>query len=229
MGDYAVFLVWMQWVCILAIGLLLGLAVGEETELEGFLRNWQTLIAGILAVGAALFTVNEMRRVEDRQQNRHEELMSLNLRADRLRIARVSGYVPFALNEPANGLLEYAGKVLALPMDAMRDEAQPIAGVMNTSLTTIEEAINWEVVDEAKHLFSEDAAIALRKIRKKLPLCHSRVSEWLRLHSSPNMPVVVGEGQVEKAAGYLAVLCGELHSACAEFREEIEALSTQYK
>jgi len=117
-------LTWALWATILSVGIFVGLALGDATALEAMLWRWQTLVAGILAIAAALFTMNEMRRIEEKQQRRHDELMSLNLAGDRLRVARVSGYVPFALEHPADGLIGCADKARSRPSHTDRVEAQ---------------------------------------------------------------------------------------------------------
>lgn len=53
------------------------------------LYNYQTLITGILAVGAAGLTINQMRSDDKAAQRRHEQQTSLTLRADALKVDRV--------------------------------------------------------------------------------------------------------------------------------------------
>ncbi|RJG46463.1 hypothetical protein [Mesorhizobium sp. DCY119] len=74
----------------IAIGIFLGLALADISAGERDLWEWQTLIAGILAVAAAGITVFQMQRIDARQHERHGEVMALNLRADRLRIQRAT-------------------------------------------------------------------------------------------------------------------------------------------
>ncbi|AYM56350.1 hypothetical protein At1D132_03330 [Agrobacterium fabrum] len=50
--------------------------------------DFQTLFTGILAIGAAAFTIIQSRIIEERQQIRHEQLFDLQVRPDKLRIAR---------------------------------------------------------------------------------------------------------------------------------------------
>lgn len=75
---------------LVGIGIFVGLMIADASTAEHYLSEWQTLVAGILAVIAAAWTVGEMRRNDEMQQARHEELMRLNLRADRLRVARAT-------------------------------------------------------------------------------------------------------------------------------------------
>ena len=51
--------------------------------------DFQTLLTGLLAVGAASWTVMTMERTDKEAERRHRQLVQLNLRADRLRIDRL--------------------------------------------------------------------------------------------------------------------------------------------
>jgi hypothetical protein len=53
-----------------------------------FIFNYQTLIAGVLAVGAAYATVRQMQRSDIRSDERHEELVRFGLRADKIKVER---------------------------------------------------------------------------------------------------------------------------------------------
>lgn len=80
----------MQAVTAVVAGIFIGVALTDSTTSEFWLYRYQTIIAGILAIVAAGWTVVEMRRTDQRQQLRHEELMKINLRADRLRARRAA-------------------------------------------------------------------------------------------------------------------------------------------
>lgn len=69
---------------LIALGMAIGGALSEGLAFEEWLYRWSTLIAGVLAVSAAAITVNAMMATDKRQQRRHEELMKLNLRSERL-------------------------------------------------------------------------------------------------------------------------------------------------
>ncbi|WJI81494.1 MULTISPECIES: hypothetical protein [unclassified Mesorhizobium] len=72
-----------------------------EAPFALWLYKWATLLAGILAVAAALLTVNQMQKIDDqqarrvqeseeRQQDRHAHNVRLTLRADSLRAERAA-------------------------------------------------------------------------------------------------------------------------------------------
>lgn len=62
---------------------------GARHWLAAFIYDFQTLIAGILAVGAAGWTVVTMEKTDREAANRHSQLVELQLRPDSLRIQRM--------------------------------------------------------------------------------------------------------------------------------------------
>ncbi len=74
-----------RWVCY-------GYAVNESC-VRRLLYDFQTLITGIAAVGAAALTVWTMQSTDRRQQQRHDHLVALNLRTEYLTLERA--IVPF--------------------------------------------------------------------------------------------------------------------------------------
>ncbi|MGO7593764.1 hypothetical protein [Rhizobium leguminosarum] len=62
---------------------------GPSGALATFINQYQTLITGIAAVGAAYLTVRQMRATDSEAQRRHEEIAQLMIRADKLRIERM--------------------------------------------------------------------------------------------------------------------------------------------
>jgi hypothetical protein len=116
-------LTYVLWAAILGIGFFLGMAAAVASGFVEFLGSWQTLLAGVLAVCAALFTVNEMRRNEERQHARHEDLMRLTQRADRLRIDRAAACLVSL--EPQAGFVTEA--VTGLEIDDAESLTPPLA------------------------------------------------------------------------------------------------------
>lgn len=87
---------------VIAVALFAGLTLpvlfGEPRIVDGSrggdrwrntIYDFQTLIAGILAVAAAFVTVRQMQITDEAAENRHSQLVQLSLRPDRLRIERV--------------------------------------------------------------------------------------------------------------------------------------------
>lgn len=81
---------------VVLLALLLPTLFGEAREKDGtggdawrnVIQDFQTLFAGILAVGAAYATIWQMQKTDARSDLRHQELMRLNVRADALEIER---------------------------------------------------------------------------------------------------------------------------------------------
>lgn len=57
---------------------------------DSWLQNWSTLVAGVLALFAGLLTVAVMIYIDEKQARRHDELVALNVRADRLKVMRTT-------------------------------------------------------------------------------------------------------------------------------------------
>lgn len=140
---------------LLAIGILVGLMLADISSIEHVASEWQTLIAGILAVIAAVWTVTEMRRSDGAQQIRHDQQMSLNLRADRLRARRAA--FPFALHfsTVASVLAEYDVD----QFDGMnRNELTTAVAVMRQCWLQMHKFLNEKSIVEAKDLFDSNMA-----------------------------------------------------------------------
>lgn len=138
---------------LLAIGFLVGMMVADVSSVEHFASEWQTLIAGILAVIAAAWTVREMRRNDGAQQVRHEQLMQLNLRADRLRARRAA--FPYGLQ-----LATVGEKVQTYDPDGFDD--MPIqlkreaVGILMQCREQLQKLLVEPSVVEAKDMFGSD-------------------------------------------------------------------------
>jgi hypothetical protein len=53
-----------------------------------FLNKYQTLIGGVLAIFAAILTIGQMRKSDEVNQKRHDQLIELSLRGEHLQVAR---------------------------------------------------------------------------------------------------------------------------------------------
>lgn len=73
---------------LLAVALLFMSFADGRASGETWVYRYQTLIAGVLALGAAWWTVQTMQTTDLKAHHRHEQIMDLSIRADRLRIER---------------------------------------------------------------------------------------------------------------------------------------------
>lgn len=94
--------IWVMLGLILLVVFFLPIFFGQERVVEGqhggdswrnIIYDFQTLFTGVLAVGAAAFTIIQSRAIDARQQQRHEQLFDLQVRPDRLRLARAWGKI----------------------------------------------------------------------------------------------------------------------------------------
>lgn len=85
-------------VLVIAIALVLPIVFGEPRSIKdqtggngwrNFVFDFQTLITGVLAIGAAYFTIRSSQKIDKEAERRHHELVGLTLRADRLRVDRL--------------------------------------------------------------------------------------------------------------------------------------------
>lgn len=67
-----------------------------------FLDKFQTLLTGLLAVGAAGYTINEMVRSDARQEQRHRETIEISMLPSKLAVARVAEFLPGRLRHFCN-------------------------------------------------------------------------------------------------------------------------------
>lgn len=105
---------------LVALGMALGAAIDSELSMENWLYRWSTLLAGILAVSAAFITVRAMMHTDVRQQFRHEQLMKLNLRSERLIAVRAAELWANPLRHRAQEFEVFRSK---LPEDNQKIEA----------------------------------------------------------------------------------------------------------
>ncbi|QIO60668.1 TrbC/VirB2 family protein [Rhizobium leguminosarum] len=76
-------------IVVVAAALLIPAVAGGVADPWGkFVSDFQTLITGLAAVGAATWTISVMEKTDARQGERHAQLIELSLRGDRLAVER---------------------------------------------------------------------------------------------------------------------------------------------
>lgn len=114
-------------------GLILPILFGEPAVVDGRTggdpwRNWvydfQTLITGLAAVGAATWTISVMERTDRKQADRHRELVELNQRSDLRRLER-------AIEPQLEELADIAGSLAASELDPALFKDEPGDPVYN--------------------------------------------------------------------------------------------------
>ncbi|MER9590934.1 hypothetical protein NKI94_19275 [Mesorhizobium australicum] len=86
--------VWFIAVVAATLGFVAGLAWTDFRSDGNPLEAYQTLIVGLAAVAAAYATINAMNRTDDKAQKRHEDLVRLTLRADKIAADRAAYTAP---------------------------------------------------------------------------------------------------------------------------------------
>lgn len=137
----------------------------ENNQLWLFVYKFQTLITGIFAIIAALITVRAMRKTDEKQEHRHRELISLNLRRDRMIVRR-------AIN-PQLGLIAWYMKQLRRRIEYFKqdDQFQRI-GIISTDFaknitnecTMILEFTARPQIKEVEPLLSPDGFSAIQDL-----------------------------------------------------------------
>lgn len=91
--------IWVLAGIVLCVVILPPIFFGEPRVVDGqsggdswrnILYDFQTLFTGILALGAAALTIVQSRLVDERQQKRHNDLLELQMRPDKLRVERAN-------------------------------------------------------------------------------------------------------------------------------------------
>lgn len=92
---------WILAVLVLVTLLLAPIFLSEPRKVDGehggdtwrnIIYDFQTLFTGILAIGAATITIMQSRKIDERQQKRHDDMFDLQVRPDKLRLARAYAF-----------------------------------------------------------------------------------------------------------------------------------------
>jgi Na+/melibiose symporter-like transporter len=116
----------------LLAGFLFGIVATDASSSEFWLYRYQKIIAGILAIAAAAWTVFEMRRQDERQQLRHEERITLGVRADRLTVFRYRDVYLATILSQSEKLTAAIATIDAARESAARDHKMVQASVVRS-------------------------------------------------------------------------------------------------
>ncbi|MER9069275.1 hypothetical protein NKH84_22345 [Mesorhizobium sp. M0902] len=148
----------MQAVTAVLAGIFIGVALTDTTTSEFWLYRYQTLVAGILAIIAAGWTVFEMRRTDGRQDQRHIELVKLNVRADRLKASRAAYIFPKTFRRFAD---ELAGMMPTIASWNDQDSLQDIFRSkpnFEEFLEDVESTLLMKPITDAQDIFDDRAS-----------------------------------------------------------------------
>jgi len=193
------------------MGVALGIAIGGVATFHDPLRKWQTLIAGVLAIGAAFLTVAAMFAADRHQQNRHDSLVKLNLRADRLQIERAHD----VLWKYENVLPSFSTNLEAF-MRRVNQEPDlsppPSLQLIKAGLEHFGAALNDPMVADAQKLFSAN-----------LVQCYRSTMFFCRVGTREDYTLVqIANGQMEKIdEAHMSRAVGEIAA--------LQAFATEYR
>lgn len=205
---------------LVVIGVCIGGLISEVSTAERYLSDWQTLIAGILAVVAAAWTVGEMRRNDTMQQVRHEELMQLNLRADRLRARRAA--LPAADEIAICIPIIVEGYRVTKSTEFTSREHKVHAKELYNAFENASGSFGYVNVSDAKDMFGSHMSFTYYRIIEILNDISYMREIMLAYVSSSN--VAVGKSDVD----YYIELAGRAASYLDTFAKDLRQLAAHY-
>jgi hypothetical protein len=143
----------MQAVTAVLAGIFIGVALADSTTSEFWLYRYQTILAGILAIVAAGWTVVEMRRSDDRQERRHGELVKLGVRADGLKAARAAHTFPGAIRTFAKVCDQLSASVASWSEGLTTSEINDLANAANALSDDIQKTLSFKAITDARDIF----------------------------------------------------------------------------
>lgn len=238
--------IWVLAFIILLAGLFLPIFFGEARTVEdqhggdpwrNIIYDFQTLFTGILAVGAATFTIIQSRIIDERQQLRHEQLFELQVRKDKLRLARAWGQANSiaTARDTMRSLLtrmEHEGDG-----DLSRENRTLIGGL--TLLTNLETSyLSTPEIREVRDLFDGDLHETLNGLQQRLAslaIVYRRlivsVGQSVQIEDIPGVihSVQYTTEQRAKDLNRVYALLDHTLRACDEFLVKFESLAKEYK
>ncbi|MER8867097.1 hypothetical protein NKI19_25900 [Mesorhizobium sp. M0751] len=154
----------MQAVTAVLAGIFIGVALTDSTTSEFWLYRYQTMIAGILAIIAAGWTVFEMRRSDERQQQRHDDLVALTLRADGAAVRRAAQFVQVI--EAVIG----CATLFVANYEKQKRNAFPKPAIANEAVETVEmfaKLIDSEAVFDCRKLFGPEMSMTYQYLQMR--------------------------------------------------------------
>ncbi|RWH88003.1 MAG: hypothetical protein EOR77_25775 [Mesorhizobium sp.] len=156
---------WFLAVVTAVIGFIVGMAWSDLNHQAGWLYQYQTLVTGVLAVSAAFITVNAMNKTEERQQKRHDELIRVSQRADRLTAQR-AGHMKDYFRKVAVELAEVQGTFDAFDASNPNPPRATDAQIDKISymIELLRLGLEMDVIKSSKHLFGAKMSVSYERL-----------------------------------------------------------------
>lgn len=215
-------------VCVIA-GVLLGLALADVSRFDEWLSQWQTLIAGLLAIAAALITVSQMQLTDERQNSRHSELVKVGLRAERIKVARASDYAASEFRRDAARLADLIHILLPATLTPRWEPSPDLVGEIR-ALGAVTTRLNYlaknPAIIDAEPLFNA----AMVKTRERILACgyvdHTGEAVFRQILGLEIKSIFYADGTGQTLTTWSRV--ARLPEYCVEFADQLERLKADY-
>lgn len=171
-------LVLLAFGIVAAIGFLCGIATDQQYEVEPWLKRWETLTAGALAVAAAFVTVAAMLQQDEKQQERHEQLLNLALRGDAVKAQRASKFIDILTAITVEATNELAAD-LEKPVE-VRERARNLKKALENLNQQIGRVIGARSLGDSYQIFDAETAYAFDMLYTASMQTVSDEMEWAR-------------------------------------------------
>ncbi|MGX9143676.1 hypothetical protein [Mesorhizobium sp. 128a] len=209
---------------LLFIGFQMGAIWGAQPGVNGWLYMWQTLFAGLMAIGAALLTVFAMFRTDAKQQERHNEIYALTLRRDILAVERAAHMDDF-YRRLADDIAATTEKVKAkLENGTVRPSEDDVDALINLG-KRFNIAVNMTLVKSAADLFGPRMAQVYEALGFAMPGLEIGVND---LHK---MNLARGDAADHKLHAEVLHYIGDINHyihSLVEFADCLVALGDRY-
>lgn len=237
----------LVWIGI-SVGLPVTFVGAHAPSLHEWLWSFQTLIGGVLAVGAAYFTIQKMSEIDKAQADRHNELVALQLRSDSLLLRRIMGSAVLQLSYEADRLDSQARTTLG-DIERLAPHGDPIlsdnergtvaeivrrrCGVMKTIVERIREKLHSLDDDRIRALMGprtlllHSELIELKSRLAMLPLLDDGAGALIEFHKKQDW--FHGDA-VEVAAVFreYTIHVADFSDVAAKFKRVFGALARRY-
>lgn len=233
---------WLQFLSgiafiIVVLFSLFWVTKGEASSASKFIYDYQTLITGIAAVFAAGYTVRQMRITDEMSEKRHRELVSLQLRADRLRVERLLfpalGDLEDALKKVSNFNLSVVQKIL----DDEPDNARLLIESLERECFEVLSILGNSQFKAAEDLFDGDLALRYSVTYDQLMELEGGCKAWISDFSSRAAAyrannirnVELFTELLKKSLDEMKPLKSSLQVAFADLNVCLEAMKKEYR
>lgn len=193
-------------VVLVSAGMLIGFLARGDQQFTDWLYRWQTLVTGLAAVSAASATVAAMIWTDQRHQLRHQDVIDLARRPDRLLIERCAVRT-FAMREMAKALRERAAKD-NIEWQSIRHD--------------LEAYLPIDILDEGRRLYGPQMVFRFDMLKKHRMVALRAIDELQSLSQGAG-------GNAASASHLLRTASGTLAGLIEAFADDLESLAGEFR